>query len=50
VINAGLVKSVSIERIQASECNPSQFIEHDPQIPYLHDLLNDRVESKLSLT
>jgi len=50
VIKAGLLKSVSIERMQASECNPSQFIEHEPQIPYLHDLLKDKVESKLSLT
>lgn len=24
-------------------------MEHEPQIPYRHDLLNDNVESKLSL-
>ena len=50
VIKAGLVKSVSIDRMQASECKPSQFIEQEPQIPSLHDLLNDNEESKLSLT
>ena len=49
VIKAGFVKSVSISLIQAKECRPSQFIAQEPQIPYLHDLLNDKVESRLSL-
>jgi len=36
--------------MQANECNPLQFIAHDPHIPYLHDLLNANVESKFYLT
>lgn len=50
VINAGLDKSLSIYLIQEREWRPSQFIEQDPQIPSLHDLLKERVESRLSLT
>jgi len=35
--------------MQANEWRPSQFIAQDPHIPSLHDLLNDKVESYLSL-
>jgi len=49
VIIDGFVKSVSMALTQARECNPSQFIEHDPQIPSLHDLLKDKDGSCLSL-
>lgn len=50
VIKDGLDKSESIYLMQANEWSPSQFIAQDPQIPSLHDLLNESVESKLSLT
>ena len=50
VIREGFDRSVSISLMQASEWSPSQFIAHDPQIPSLHDLLKDNVESRLSLT
>ena len=50
VINAGLVRSRSIYRMQASVCKPSQFMAHEPQMPSLHDLLKASVESRLSLT
>ena len=49
VMRAGLVRSASIYRIQAKEWRPSQFMAHEPQIPYLQDLLNDKVESKFYL-
>jgi hypothetical protein len=50
VINDGFARSGSIYLMQAKEWSPSQFMAHDPQIPYRHDLLNERVESILSLT
>lgn len=39
-------KSQSNALTQAKVCNPSQFIEQDPHIPSLHDLLNEKVESQ----
>jgi hypothetical protein len=50
VIKDGFVKSGSIYLMQAKEWSPSQFMAHDPQIPSLHDLLKESVESILSLT
>lgn len=45
----GLVISLSKALMHAKVTRPSQFIAQDPQIPSLHDLLNDKEESKLSL-
>lgn len=49
MIIAGFDKSKSIGLMHAKECIPSQFIAQLPQIPSRQDLLNDKVESYLSL-
>lgn len=45
----GLEISVSIDRMQAKEWRPSQFMAQEPQMPSLQDLLKVRVESMSSL-
>ena len=48
-LNLFYEESKSIGLMHAKECIPSQFIAQLPQIPSRQDLLNDKVESCLSL-
>lgn len=48
VMMAGLLMSVSMGLMQASECSPSQFMAQEPQMPSRQDRLSDRVESWVS--